>query len=82
MCSSDLGDKDRTFGEISSGLMKQKKELFGHNDHHYVWRKRREACKPKNTIPNVKHRGDSIMLWGCFAAGGTGALHKIDGIIR
>jgi hypothetical protein len=22
------------------------------------------------------------MLWGCFAAGGTGALRKIDGIIR
>jgi hypothetical protein len=22
------------------------------------------------------------MLWGCFAAGGTGALHKIDGIER
>ena len=22
------------------------------------------------------------MLWGCFAAGGTDALHKIDGIIR
>uniref|UniRef100_A0AAZ3NWI1 Tc1-like transposase DDE domain-containing protein n=1 Tax=Oncorhynchus tshawytscha TaxID=74940 RepID=A0AAZ3NWI1_ONCTS len=22
------------------------------------------------------------MLWGCFAAGGTGALHKIDGIVR
>ena len=22
------------------------------------------------------------MLWGCFAAGGAGALHKIDGIIR
>ena len=22
------------------------------------------------------------MLWGCFAAGGTGALHKIDGIMR
>ena len=20
------------------------------------------------------------MLWGCFAAGGTGAFHKIDGI--
>ena len=26
--------------------------------------------------------GGSIMLWGCFAAWGTGALHKIDGIIR
>jgi hypothetical protein len=22
------------------------------------------------------------MLWGCFAAGGTGALHKIDGDMR
>ena len=22
------------------------------------------------------------MLWGCIAARGTGALHKIDGIIR
>ena len=22
------------------------------------------------------------MLWGCFVAGGTGALHKIDGIMR
>ena len=30
----------------------------------------------------MKHGGDSIMLWGCFAAGGTGALHKIDVIMR
>ena len=41
-----------------------------------------EACKPKNTIPNVKHGGGSIMFWWCFASGGTGALHKIDGIMR
>ena len=30
----------------------------------------------------MKHGGGSIMLWGCFAAGGTGALHKIDGSVR
>ena len=26
----------------------------------------------------MKHGGGSIMLWGCFAAEGTGALHEID----
>jgi hypothetical protein len=47
-----------------------------------VWRKKGEACMPKNIIPTVKHVGGSIMLWGCFAVGGTGALHKIDDIMR
>ena len=44
--------------------------------------KKGEACKPKKTIPTVKHGGVSIMLWGYFAAGRPGALHKIDGIMR
>ena len=54
-------------GEMPSGLMKQKIELIGQNDHCYVWRKKREACKLKNTIPTVKHGGGSIMLCRCFA---------------
>ena len=74
------GDKDRTFWRNVLWSDETKMELFGHNDHHYVWRKNLEACKPKNTIPTMKHVGDSIMFWGCFAAGVTGALHKIDGI--
>ena len=44
----------------------------------FMLKKKVEACEPKNTIPTVKHGGGRIMLWGCFAAGGTAALHKID----
>ncbi|CDQ97101.1 unnamed protein product [Oncorhynchus mykiss] len=76
------GDKDCTFWRNVLWSDVTKIELFGHNDHRYVRRKKGEACKLKNTIPTMKHEGGSIMLWGCFTAGATGALHKIDGIMR
>uniref|UniRef100_A0AAZ3SID9 Transposase Tc1-like domain-containing protein n=1 Tax=Oncorhynchus tshawytscha TaxID=74940 RepID=A0AAZ3SID9_ONCTS len=76
------GDKDRTFWRNVLWSDETKIELFGHNDHCYVWRKKGDACKPNNTIPTMKHGGGCIMLWGCFAAGGSGALHKIDGFMR
>lgn len=41
----------------------------------YVWRSEGEAFEPKNTVPGKK-RGDSIMLWGCFATSGTGNCTK------
>ena len=82
VCNCTWGQRSHVLREMSFLSDETKIELFGHNDHRYVWRKKREACKPKNTIQTVKHGGGSIMLWGCFAAGGTGALHKIDGIMR
>ena len=45
-------------------------------------RKKGRIASRKNTIRTVKHRGGSIMLCVCLASGGTGALHKIDGIMR
>uniref|UniRef100_A0AAZ3QT83 Transposase Tc1-like domain-containing protein n=1 Tax=Oncorhynchus tshawytscha TaxID=74940 RepID=A0AAZ3QT83_ONCTS len=58
------GDKDSTLWRNVLWSDETKIEPFGQNDHHYVWRKKGEACKPKNTIPTVKHVGGSIMLWG------------------
>ena len=73
-----MGTKIILFGEMSADEIKM--ELFGHDDNCYFSRKKWEACKPKNTIPTLKHGGGSIIR--CFSAGGTGALHKIDGIMR
>ena len=67
------------FGEMSSN--ETKIELFGHNDHRYVWRKKGEACKPKNTMPTVKHGGGSMMLWRCFAAGGIGGIMRQENYV-
>ena len=36
----------------------------------------------RTTSQPLKHGGGSIMLWGCFVAGETGAFHRIDGIMR
>lgn len=78
----DHQNKDATFWKNVLWSDETKMELFGHNDQRYVWRKAGEAFHPNKTVPTVKHGGGSIMLWGCFAAAGTGKLHKIDGIMR
>lgn len=40
------------------------------------------VCWPEITIPIVKYKRRWIMLWGCFAAEGTGARNRLDGIMR
>ncbi len=59
-----------------------KVELFGKGHHVTVYRKRNEAFKEKNTVPTVKHGGDSKMFLGCFAASGTGCLDCVSGIMK
>ncbi|KAG2468483.1 TC1A transposase, partial [Polypterus senegalus] len=54
-------------------------ELFGVNARCQIWRKPGTAHHQANTIRTVKHGGDSIMLWGCFSAAGTGRLVRIKG---
>ena len=56
-------------------------ELFGHNAIVTLGGKR-GILQAEEHHPNRKLGGGSIMMWGCFAAGWTGALHKIDGIMR
>ena len=54
-------------------------KVSGQNDHCCIWRKKEDACKPESTILTEVQSG-SIMLCNCFSAGGTSALHKIDGL--
>ena len=59
-----------------------KLERFGAMDQRYIWRKKNEAYVEKNTLPTVKHGGDSLMFWGCFESLGTGNLQRVDGIMN
>uniref|UniRef100_A0AAY5KMK4 Tc1-like transposase DDE domain-containing protein n=1 Tax=Esox lucius TaxID=8010 RepID=A0AAY5KMK4_ESOLU len=54
-----------------------KKNLFGKNLTHCVWRRKNAELHPKNIIPTVKHGGGNIMLWGCFSAKGPGRLIRV-----
>ena len=49
---------------------------------YYVWKQEGDAFNTKDTKPTVKHAGGSIMLWGCFAASGSGALNKVNGTMK
>lgn len=47
-------------GETSSWSDETKIELLGHNDHCYVWRKKGQAHKPKNTINPIEDMWEEL----------------------
>uniref|UniRef100_A0A7I4Z4K4 Paired domain-containing protein n=1 Tax=Haemonchus contortus TaxID=6289 RepID=A0A7I4Z4K4_HAECO len=53
--------------------------LFGSDGIMYIRRPVNKRCDPKYQIPLVKHRGGSVMLWGCFSLSGVGPLVRIQG---
>ncbi len=57
-------------------------KLFGRRVSRYIWHKTNTAFHKKNIIPTVKYGGGSVMIWGCFAASGSGRLAIIDGTMH
>ncbi len=74
--------KPQSFWENVLWTDETKVELLGKGHHGTVYRKRNEAFKEKNTVPTVKHGGDSKMFRGCFAASGTGCIDCVNGIMK
>lgn len=68
----------KTFGKTDDSQTK----LIGRCTARYMWRKNGTAFDKKNIIPTVKHGGDSVKVWGCFAASGPGLLAVIDGTMN
>lgn len=40
---------------------------------------KQKAFEEKNTLPTIKHRGGSIMLWRCVAASDMGHIVHVEG---
>ncbi len=47
-----------------------------------MWRQPGEEYKDKFVLPTVKHGGESVMVWGCMSAAGTGELQFIEGTMN
>ncbi|GFU02036.1 transposable element Tcb2 transposase [Trichonephila clavipes] len=74
--------RDRNFWNSVIFSDESKFNIHGSDGHQKVWRKANAVPEPNNMRRTVKHRGVSIMVWGCMAATGVGNLVIIDGIMN
>ena len=53
--------------------------MFGSDGRQYTWRRPGEQQRDIHFRSTMKHGGGSLMVWGCFSAGGVGSLVRIQG---
>jgi transposase len=75
-------DKPLEFWMKTLWTDEKKFELFNSKRRQYCRRKQGESLRDDTIQPTVKHGGGSVMFWGCFMAGRTGDLHRIEGIMK
>lgn len=72
----------KEYGSMSSGINilctdETRVENFGHHARCHVWRKPQHSTS-YTSCQTVKHYGEGVMIWACFAFTGTGKLVIIE----
>ncbi len=75
-------DKDEDYWDSILWSDETKINVFGTDGFKTVWHRKGEEYKEKCMVPEVKHGGGSVLMWGCMSAAGVGELHFIDGIMN
>ena len=74
-------DKGIAFSKHVLRSDKSKYNLFGSDGKITVWRTPKEKYDKNCRVPRVKHGGNNVKVWVCFAWNSTGNLAFIEGNI-
>ena len=75
-------DKETSFWSSVLWSDETKIKFFRQRNVSFVWRKKSEAFKPKNTIQPLKYGGRGLMFWCFFSMNGTRRLLRVEGIMK